>query len=79
VYFPFDAVVSLVVTLEDGQTTEAAMVGNDGAIGMPSAMDGKLAPSTAISTRWRHGSLRSKSIQSCRLPITSPDIDGDAP
>jgi CRP-like cAMP-binding protein len=48
VYFPLDAVVSLVVTLTDGQTTEAAMVGNDGAIGMPSAMDGKLAPSIAI-------------------------------
>jgi len=48
VYFPLDAVVSLVVTLTDGQTTEAAMVGNDGAIGMPSSMDGKLAPSTAI-------------------------------
>jgi CRP-like cAMP-binding protein len=48
VYFPITAVVSLVVTLTDGQTTEAAMVGNDGAIGMPSAMDGKLAPSTAI-------------------------------
>jgi len=48
VYFPFDAVVSLVVTLTDGQTTEAAMVGNDGAIGMPAAMGGKLAPSTSI-------------------------------
>lgn len=48
VYFPFSAVISLVVSLTDGQTTEAAMVGNDGAVGMPSAMDGKLAPSSAI-------------------------------
>src|SRR4051812_37180025 len=48
VYFPINAVISLVVTLADGQTTEAAMVGNDGAVGMPSAMDGKLAPSSAI-------------------------------
>lgn len=48
VYFPTTAVVSLVVTLNDGQTTESAMVGNDGAIGMASAMDGKRAPSHAI-------------------------------
>ena len=48
VYFPTSAVISLVVTLTEGETTEAAMVGNDGAIGMASAMDGKRAPSRAI-------------------------------
>jgi CRP-like cAMP-binding protein len=48
VYFPLSAVVSLVVTLESGETTEAAMVGNDGAIGVASALDGKIAMSRAI-------------------------------
>lgn len=48
VYFPVSAVVSLVVTLTTGETTEAAMVGNDGAIGMASALDGKIALSEAI-------------------------------
>jgi CRP-like cAMP-binding protein len=32
VYFPTSAVVSLVVTLATGETTEAAMVGKDGAL-----------------------------------------------
>jgi CRP-like cAMP-binding protein len=48
VYFPVGAVVSLVVTLATGETTEAAMVGRDGAIGMASALDGKVAMSKAI-------------------------------
>src|SRR4051795_1650240 len=48
VYFPITAVVSLVVTLTTGETTEAAMVGKDGAIGVASALDGKVALSRAI-------------------------------
>jgi CRP-like cAMP-binding protein len=48
VYFPISAIVSLVVTLATGEMTEAAMVGNDGAIGIASALDGKVAMSLAI-------------------------------
>jgi CRP-like cAMP-binding protein len=48
VYFPINAVVSLVVTLATGETTEAAMVGRDGAVGIASALDGKVAMSRAI-------------------------------
>src|SRR3982750_4568433 len=48
VYFPTSAVISLVVTLETGETTEAAMVGKDGAVGIASALDGKIAMSRAI-------------------------------
>src|SRR3954471_14555301 len=48
VYFPVSAVVSLVVSLATGETTEAAMVGNDGGIGVASALDGKVAMSRAI-------------------------------
>ena len=48
VYFPISAVVSLVVTLATGETTEAAMVGRDGAIGIASALDGKVALNRAI-------------------------------
>ena len=32
VYFPYDAIVSLVVTLSTGEAIEAAMVGRDGVI-----------------------------------------------
>src|SRR3954470_18813127 len=48
VYFPTTAVVSLVVTLATGEMTEAAMVGRDGAIGIASALDGKVSLSRAI-------------------------------
>src|SRR3954452_4032562 len=48
VYFPINAVVSLVVTLATGETTEAAMVGKDGAVGMAAALDGKVAMCRAI-------------------------------
>jgi CRP-like cAMP-binding protein len=48
VYFPVNAVVSLVVSLATGEMTEAAMVGKDGAVGMASALDGKVAMNRAI-------------------------------
>ena len=48
VYFPVNAVISLVVSLATGEMTEAAMVGKDGAVGMASALDGKVALSRAI-------------------------------
>src|SRR5215204_881532 len=48
VYFPVSAVISLVVGLETGEMTESAMVGKDGAVGVASALDGKIAVSRAI-------------------------------
>jgi CRP-like cAMP-binding protein len=48
VYFPTSAVVSLITTLTTGETTEAAMVGRDGAVGIASALDGKVAMCRAI-------------------------------
>jgi CRP-like cAMP-binding protein len=48
VYFPVNAVVSLVVTLSDGATVEAAMVGRDGVVGAASALDGRIAVNRGI-------------------------------
>ncbi|WP_158672132.1 Crp/Fnr family transcriptional regulator [Bradyrhizobium guangdongense] len=48
VYFPMSAVVSLVVSLASGEMTEAAMVGRDGAVGLASALDGKIAMCRAV-------------------------------
>jgi CRP-like cAMP-binding protein len=48
VFFPLSAVISLVVTFASGEMTEAAMVGRDGAVGISSALDGKVAMSRAI-------------------------------
>jgi CRP-like cAMP-binding protein len=48
VYFPFDAVISLVVVLGTGESVEAAMIGRDGAVGAAAAFDGKLSLNRAI-------------------------------
>jgi len=48
VYFPTDAVVSLVVSLSTGETVEAAMVGKDGVVGASAALDGKVSLSRGI-------------------------------
>jgi CRP-like cAMP-binding protein len=48
VYFLYDAIVSLVVTLSTGESIEAAMVGRDGVIGASAALDGRVSLSRAI-------------------------------
>lgn len=48
VYFPIDAVVSLVVTLSTGEMIEAAMVGRDGIIGATAALNGRTSLSRTI-------------------------------
>jgi CRP-like cAMP-binding protein len=48
VYFPIDAVVSLIVGLSTGEVTESAMVGKDGVVGASSALDGKIAINSAV-------------------------------
>jgi CRP-like cAMP-binding protein len=48
VYFPFNAVISLVVVMDNGEAVEAAMLGRDGIIGASAALDGKVSLSRAI-------------------------------
>jgi CRP-like cAMP-binding protein len=48
IYFPYDAVISLVVMLSEGEMIEAAMVGRDGVIGALAALDGKISVSRAV-------------------------------
>jgi CRP-like cAMP-binding protein len=48
VYFPNGGVVSLVVALSDGQTIEAGMIGQDGVVGTPAALDGAKSVNRAI-------------------------------
>jgi CRP-like cAMP-binding protein len=47
-YFPLDAVVSLVTLLEDGRTAEAALVGNDGVVGIGVLLEALTSPSEAV-------------------------------
>jgi CRP-like cAMP-binding protein len=48
VYFPTDAIVSLMYVLADGASTELAVVGNDGLVGIALFMGGETTPSRAV-------------------------------
>jgi CRP-like cAMP-binding protein len=48
VYFPADAIVSLLYVMEDGASAEIAVVGNEGLIGIALFMGGETTPSRAI-------------------------------
>src|SRR5687768_7687640 len=48
VYFPISGVVSLLYTLEDGHSTELAIVGNDGCVGLALLLGGETTPSRAV-------------------------------
>ncbi len=48
VYFPTTAIVSLVYLTQDGGSTEVAVVGNDGVVGISLFMGGNATPSQAV-------------------------------
>jgi CRP-like cAMP-binding protein len=48
VYFPVDAIISLVVALTTGEAVEAAMIGRDGLVGGGAALDGGFSISRGI-------------------------------
>jgi len=48
IYFPTDAIISLLYVMNDGASAEIAVVGNEGAIGVSLFMGGETTPSRAI-------------------------------
>ncbi len=48
VYFPTDAIISLLNVMEDGSSTEIAVVGAEGIVGISLFMGGETTPSRAI-------------------------------
>jgi CRP-like cAMP-binding protein len=57
VCFPYDAIISLVVTLSTGEAIEAAMVGRDGVVGALAALDGRISLSRAVVQISGHGAM----------------------
>jgi CRP-like cAMP-binding protein len=47
-YFPISGVVSLLYVLADGHSTELAVVGNDGCVGIALVLGGQTTPSRAV-------------------------------
>lgn len=48
VYFPIDAIVSLLYVMENGASAEIAVVGNEGIVGIALFMGGETMPSRAV-------------------------------
>lgn len=48
VYFPLDSIVSLLCVMENGASTEIAVVGHEGVVGVSLFMGGETTPSRAI-------------------------------
>jgi CRP-like cAMP-binding protein len=48
VYFPVDCIVSLLYVMEDGDSAEISVVGNEGVIGIALFMGGQTTPSRAV-------------------------------
>ena len=48
VYFPLEAMISLVSIMKDGSTTEIGLVGGEGMVGLPEYLGGNSATNRAI-------------------------------
>lgn len=47
-YFPLDCIVSILYVMENGDSAEIAIIGNEGIVGVPLFMGGESTPSRAI-------------------------------
>ncbi|TVU89050.1 Crp/Fnr family transcriptional regulator [Vreelandella titanicae] len=47
-YFPLDSIVSLLYVMENGSSTEIAVVGHEGIVGVPLFMGGQTSPNRAV-------------------------------
>ena len=64
VYFPTDAIVSLLYVMENGASAEIAVVGNEGIVGISLFMGGGSTPSRAVVQSAGHGyRLSAKTIK----------------
>ena len=64
VYFPTDAIVSLLYVMENGDSAEIAVVGNEGVVGISLFMGGESTPSRAVVQSAGHGvRMRADAIQ----------------
>lgn len=64
VYFPIDAIVSLLYVLENGASAEIAVVGNEGVVGIALFMGGGSSPNRAVVQSAGRGLRLSGSIMS---------------
>jgi CRP-like cAMP-binding protein len=64
VYFPTTAIISLLYVMEDGDSAEIAVVGNEGVVGISLFMGGESTPSRAVVQSAGEGfRLRAKAVK----------------
>jgi len=71
VHFPATAIVSLVSTLQDGRSSELAIVGNEGIVGVSAFMGGGSATCRAVVHRAGHGLRMSARVIACHSQRSS--------
>ena len=55
VYFPTSSIVSLLYVMENGDSSEVAVIGNEGMVGVSLFMGGDTTPNRAVVQRAGHG------------------------
>ena len=71
-YFPTSGIVSLLYTMENGASTEIAVIGNEGAIGIALFMGGESTPSRAVVQSAGDGCRLSADVLKAEFDLGGP-------
>ena len=75
VYFPTTAIVSLLYMTKDGASSEIAVVGNDGMVGISLFMGGEATPSQAVVQSAGQGYRLRAQMMNCEFNRAGPVLD----
>lgn len=75
VYFPTTAIVSLLYMTKDGASSEIAVVGNDGMVGISLFMGGEATPSQAVVQSAGQGYRLRAQMMKCEFNRAGPVLD----
>jgi CRP-like cAMP-binding protein len=71
-YFPTSGIVSLLYSMENGASTEIAVIGNDGVVGIALFMGGESTPSRAVVQGAGHGYRLKASVLKTEFALGGP-------
>jgi len=71
-YFPTSGIVSLLYTMENGASTEIAVIGNEGAVGIALFMGGESTPSRAVVQSAGDGCRLSADVLKAEFDLGGP-------
>ncbi len=71
-YFPTSGIVSLLYSMENGASTEIAVIGNEGVVGIALFMGGESTPSRAVVQSAGHGYRLPASVLKMEFALSGP-------